>query len=113
LDIPHYKRFRTLDLPQGQSAFLWGARKTGKSTYLKHSFPDSVYIDLLKSDLYLKFLKNPHVLREEILFLHSQGPLSHVIICSGLISKMTLARFHRKKWLTINDVIKLTLAHIN
>jgi hypothetical protein len=33
-------------------AFLWGARKTGKSTYLKQRFPESVCIDLLRSDTF-------------------------------------------------------------
>lgn len=62
----HYKRKLQLSPPARQSAFLWGARKTGKSTYLREQFPGSVYIDLLKSDIYLKFLKSPHLLREEI-----------------------------------------------
>ena len=64
-----YRRILKLDLPQGQSAFLWGARKTGKSTYLESHFPHSVIYDLLKSDLYLKFTKQPHLFREEILAL--------------------------------------------
>jgi len=48
-----YERLLDLDLPPKQSAFLWGARKTGKSTYLKRKFGNSVYYDLLKSDLFL------------------------------------------------------------
>jgi predicted kinase len=39
------KRTLKLDLPKGQSIFLWGARKTGKSTFLKEHFSDSLYID--------------------------------------------------------------------
>ncbi len=39
-DETKYNRILKLDLPQGQSAFLWGARNTGKSTYLKERFPD-------------------------------------------------------------------------
>ncbi len=64
-----FKRLLKIDLPKGQSAFLWGARKTGKSTYLHAHFPDSTTYHLLKSDVYLKFLKAPHLLREEILAL--------------------------------------------
>ena len=61
------KRKLDLNLPKHQSAFLWGARKTGKTTYLKEHFPNAQFFDLLKSDIYLKFLKNPHLFREEIL----------------------------------------------
>ena len=37
------QKFLDLELPKGQPCFLWGARKTGKSTYLKQRFPDSLY----------------------------------------------------------------------
>jgi predicted AAA+ superfamily ATPase len=73
------KRVLKLKLPRKQSAFLWGARKTGKSTYLRQHFPNAVYYDLLKSDLYLRLLREPHLLREEILALSSEE-LSHPII---------------------------------
>lgn len=45
-----YSRNLVIDLPPGQSAFLWGARQTGKSTLLRERFPDSFHIDLLDSD---------------------------------------------------------------
>ena len=32
-----YQRVLDIDLPRGQSAFLWGPRKTGKSTRLRGS----------------------------------------------------------------------------
>ena len=35
--MPATARLLDIDLPQRQSAFLWGARKTGKSTYLSWS----------------------------------------------------------------------------
>ncbi|MGD9152696.1 MAG: AAA family ATPase [Gammaproteobacteria bacterium] len=74
-----YKRILKLDLPQGQSAFLWGARKTGKSTYLLKNFPNSIRYDLLKSELYLKYAQNPHYFRKEILSL-SKDALKHPVI---------------------------------
>lgn len=61
------KRVLSLDLPERTSAFLWGARKTGKSTYLREHFADSLYYDLLESDRFLLFAKEPWRLREEIL----------------------------------------------
>ena len=62
-----YNRILDIDLPKGQSAFLWGARKTGKTTYLKHKYPQNIYFDFLKTDLFLDCLKTPSLLRERIL----------------------------------------------
>ncbi len=56
-----------IDLPPRQSAFLWGARKTGKSTYLKQRFPRSIIYDFLKTDLLLDMTRNPALLREQLL----------------------------------------------
>lgn len=78
--IGTYTRVLKIDLPPKQSAFLWGARKTGKSTYLKKHFPNSIVYDLLKSDLYLKFSKAPFLLREEILALTPEALLSPIIL---------------------------------
>ena len=60
-------RVLDVDLPPRQSAFLWGARKTGKSTYLRHRFPDSLRFDLLDSDLVIDLLRRPALLRERLL----------------------------------------------
>jgi len=59
--------------------FLWGARKTGKSTYLKEKFPDSLVFDFLKSDLFIEFSKNPSLLREQLL-AQSEAVLRHPVI---------------------------------
>ncbi|HSX20311.1 MAG TPA: AAA family ATPase [Gammaproteobacteria bacterium] len=55
-----------LDLPPQQSIFLWGARGTGKSTFLRQSCKDSIYIDLLKADEYGKLFTKPWLMREEL-----------------------------------------------
>jgi len=62
-----FKRLIDIKLPKGQTAFLWGARKTGKSTYLKTAFPDSRVYDFLKTDLMLEMAKRPALLREQLL----------------------------------------------
>lgn len=59
-------RILDIDLPQGQSAFLWGPRKTGKSTWLKQTFPRSIVFDFLKTDVALEFIRNPALLRERL-----------------------------------------------
>ena len=60
-------RILDMRLPAHQSAFLWGARKTGKTTYLKERFPDSLVYDFLKTDLFFEMSKNPSLLRERLL----------------------------------------------
>ena len=61
------KRILDMKLPCQQSAFLWGARKTGKTTYLRERFPNSLVYDFLKTDLFLEISKNPSLLRERLL----------------------------------------------
>ena len=60
---------RILDttIPKRQSAFLWGARKTGKTTYLKMRFSKSLVYDFLKTDLFFEIAKRPSLLREQLL----------------------------------------------
>jgi predicted AAA+ superfamily ATPase len=62
-----FPRLLSLDLPARQSAFLWGARKTGKSTLLRTAFPQSITYDFLKTDLALSFGGRPALLREQLL----------------------------------------------
>lgn len=75
-----FKRLLRLDIPLGQNLFLWGARKTGKSTYLEKHFPTSIYYDFLKSDVFLRYSKNPHEFREEILALSDNELKKPVIL---------------------------------
>lgn len=51
-------RLLKIDLPPAQSAFLWGPRKTGKTTYLKKEFPKSLVYDFLKTDLFIELTKH-------------------------------------------------------
>ena len=46
------------------SIFLFGARQTGKSTFLRQKFPDSIYIDLLDTTLKNRFKRRPSLLYE-------------------------------------------------
>lgn len=58
-----------------ESLFLWGARQTGKSTLLKAIYPDSLYFDLLLSDVFERLQRNPSVLREIILATSLPNPV--------------------------------------
>ena len=61
-----YQRILEIDLSPGRSAFLWGARQTGKSTYLRARFPDSEYVDLLDFDVMLPLSARPSRLGERL-----------------------------------------------
>ncbi len=74
-----FERTLNIELPPGQSTFLWGPRKTGKSTYLKRKFPNSLVYDFLKTDLFLEFSGNPSLLREQLL-AQKEEVLKHPVI---------------------------------
>jgi predicted AAA+ superfamily ATPase len=67
-------------LPGAQSAFLWGPRKTGKSTYLRTAFPNSLVFDLLQTDLMLDLARRPALLRERLLAAAPEALRAPVIL---------------------------------
>lgn len=76
----HFRRQLQIELPERQSAFLWGPRKVGKSTYLKSAFPESIVFDFLKTDLMLDFTRRPALLRERLLARESEHLRQPVIL---------------------------------
>ncbi len=70
-----YNRLILLD--KSQTFFLWGSRQTGKSTLLGNRFPDSQIIDLLKSDVFARYVSHPNLLRED---LQSHAPGTLIVI---------------------------------
>ena len=50
--------------PPSSSYFLFGPRGTGKSTLLENLHPDALWLDLLRADLYQRYLSRPERLRE-------------------------------------------------
>lgn len=66
-----------------QSYFLFGARGTGKSTYLKMNFPDAFIIDLLKPDSQRLYQGRPETLLEQV-----QGNPDYKIIVIDEIQKV-------------------------
>ena len=77
--MENIQRYLKVDLPPKQSAFLWGPRKTGKTTFLRKNFPESISYNFLDTDLFFEVSKDPSVLRERILGLTS-AQLSRPII---------------------------------
>jgi uncharacterized protein len=87
-----------------ESAFLWGARQTGKSTLLKALFPDSLYFDLLLSDEYNRFLRNPSLLREIIL----ASGTSEIIVIDEIQRIPSL--LNEIQWLIVNTNSRFILS---
>ena len=61
-----FQRLLSLPQPGTETFFLWGPRQTGKSTLLRRAYPDSRWIDLLKSDVFVRYATRPELLRLEI-----------------------------------------------
>jgi uncharacterized protein len=70
-----YIRKQRLEGSASESLFLWGARQTGKSTLLKELFPDSLWFDLLLSDVFERLHKNPSQLREIVIATQPGKPV--------------------------------------
>jgi predicted AAA+ superfamily ATPase len=64
--MANYTRSLTLPEPGTQTFFLWGPRQTGKSTLLRHRYPEAVWIDLLKADVFRRYATRPELLRQEL-----------------------------------------------
>jgi uncharacterized protein len=58
--------FRMLKPPKQKSFFLFGPRSTGKTTWIKATFPNAIYLDLLKAETYNELLANPSRLEEHV-----------------------------------------------
>ncbi|MBI4690158.1 MAG: ATP-binding protein [Nitrospirae bacterium] len=60
-----------------QSFFLLGPRGTGKSTFIKNAYPDSLYVDLLLPDVFRNYTARPERLLEAV---HAQKNKKTVVI---------------------------------
>ena len=60
---------RALDLPalvRDRSVFLLGPRQTGKSTLVRHMFPEAAVYDLLEADTFRELNNRPELLRQTL-----------------------------------------------
>ena len=58
------QRLLNINLPPSKSAFLWGPRKVGKSTWIRNHLKSAIIIDLLKTDVFADYASRPSLLRE-------------------------------------------------
>jgi uncharacterized protein len=71
-----FRRGLILPAPGEETFFLWGPRQTGKSTLLRHTYPEARWVDLLKADEYRRYATQPELLRQEL----AAGPLPAQIV---------------------------------
>ncbi len=95
-----------IKLPKKQSAFLWGARKTGKTTYLKEKFNKSIVYDFLKTDVFFELSKRPSLLREQLLAKDETALQEPVILDEVQKVPQVLDEVH---WLIENRGLKFIL----
>jgi predicted AAA+ superfamily ATPase len=57
---------RLLAPPKDKSFFLFGPRGTGKTTWVKNTFAEAIYLDLLEAEIYNELLANPQRLENLI-----------------------------------------------
>jgi predicted AAA+ superfamily ATPase len=88
------------------TAEMWGPRKTGKTTFLRAAFPDSLSYDLLQTDLFLEFVKRPFILREQLMALSPKQLEEPVIIDEVQKVPQLLDEIH---WLIENKGLRFIL----
>lgn len=93
-------------LPDKQSTFLWGARQTGKSSFLKTEYPNAFYYDLLDTHEFIRLSKSPFLLKEEILKF-SPSQLTNPIIIDEIQKIPEL--LNEVQWLIDNKGINFIL----
>jgi uncharacterized protein len=72
---------RICNLPTSQSFFLFGPRQTGKSTLVEHTFGEGAWkIDLLMTDVFLRYARHPHLFRQEALEKIEKQGVSWIIV---------------------------------
>ena len=101
-----YHRALSIDLPPGQSAFLWGPRKTGKSTLLRQRFPRAARFDLLDTRLLLELTRRPWALRDRVQALDAGARALPIVVDEVQKTPPLLDEVH---WLIENAGLRFVL----
>ncbi len=97
-----YQRLINFEKKPKNSFFLLGPRQTGKSFWLHHFYHDNIYIDLLKTDVRLKYMQKPHLLREELQYSKKTFVIiDEIQLCISLLDEI--------HWLIENSKISFCL----
>jgi predicted AAA+ superfamily ATPase len=99
-----YTRKQIFEGSENESIFFWGARQTGKSTLLKTLFPEAFWIDLLLTNEYERFAKNPGLIREIVL----ENPAIHLIVIDEI--QLIPALLNEIHWLIVNKGVRFIMS---
>lgn len=95
------ERLLSISLPHGKSAFLWGPRKVGKSTWIRHHKKEAILIDLLKTDIFAEYVSRPSLLRERY------SKTNHLIVIDEVQKIPDI--LNEVQWLIDNDEVSFLL----
>ncbi len=113
----NFKRMLALPDLTKRSVFLWGPRKTGKSTWIKENLKDVILIDLLKSDVFAEYATRPALLRERYEVNVGKRPIviDEVQKCPALLDEVHWLIENAKQTflLTGSSARKLKRGHAN
>lgn len=98
-----YPRIISLEEISDDSLFLWGPRQVGKSSLLKRRFPHAMLYDLLVTETFVRFERQPSLLREEVL----TQPVERIIIIDEVQKVPQL--LDEVHWLMVNHGYKFIL----
>ena len=100
-----FNRSLVLPTPGRETFFLWGPRQAGKSTLLKYRYPDAHWVDLLKSEVFRRYLDHPEYLRQEL--ASAQTPARRQIVIDEI--QKVPALLDEVHWLIENRGIHFAL----
>lgn len=100
-----YKRL--LNISSHRSFFLFGARGTGKTTYLEENFKNEavLWLDLLDVSLENKLQKKPSLLKQMISAIKDNQDHQNKNINKG--EAETKEKRHKNKWIVIDEIQKI------
>lgn len=94
-----FKRIFDLPLDKPSSLFLWGPRGTGKTSWIRATMPDAIYLDLLDFTTYSFLAANPSRLENLIPEGYGGAP--------RLSYDEALAKSNGGGWIVIDEVQKI------
>ncbi|MCY3746719.1 MAG: DUF4143 domain-containing protein [Acidobacteria bacterium] len=100
-----FPRRLTLPPPGARSFFLWGPRQVGKTTLLRQTYPDALWIDLLKADEFRRYATRPETLRLSIQ-AEGAGPSRQVVVDEVMKVPALLDEVH---WMIENLNVRFAL----
>lgn len=74
------RRINILELLKKKSLILLGPRQTGKSTLVKSTFPNAVYLNLAASDIYRELSSKPELIRQKFENIKTMSSPAQLII---------------------------------